>query len=89
MVPTSDIRHEALLRGHLRAFRDVGKHIRLDEERERRVLLLSADEWSRWSDFSVDGPVPINPPVSVMLRRLGAATYRLVTLSDQRAAANG
>jgi hypothetical protein len=79
--------HESLLRGQIRVFREVGKDISLDEERARRVLLLSGDDWSRWSAFSSDGPMPAAPSISVMLRRLGAATYRLVALADQRRAA--
>jgi hypothetical protein len=77
-----DTHHALLLRSHFRVFRDVGKHVRLDEDRERRLLLLSSDDWSRWSDFSLDGPLPAAPPVSVMLRRLGTATYRLAALAD-------
>jgi hypothetical protein len=83
MEVPSDTRHALLLRSHFRIFRDVGKRVRLDEDRERRVLLLSDDDWCRWSDFSLDGPLPATPPVSVMLRRLGAATYRLAALADQ------
>jgi hypothetical protein len=48
------------------------------------VLLLSAKEWSDWSDFVQDGPLPAQPQLPVMLRRLGSASHRLAVLADRR-----
>ena len=56
--------------------------VRNDEQ--RRVLLLSEQEWSDWSEFLQDGPLPVQPQLPVMLRRLGTASHRLVVMADQR-----
>jgi hypothetical protein len=84
--PGQDAHFEKLLRGQLQVFRDAGRDIRLDADRERRMLLLSDADWSRWAAFSSFGPLPADPPVPVMLRRLGAASYRLAALADRRQA---
>ena len=51
---------------------------------QRRVLLLSEQEWSDWSDFCQDGPLPAQPQLPVMLRRLGSASHRLAVLAERR-----
>jgi hypothetical protein len=73
-------RTETVLRQQILMFRDAGKAVRLNEERERRLLLLSPESWSQWSAFSAAGPVPAEPPAPVMLQRLGRASYRLAAL---------
>ena len=75
---------ESLLRDQFDVLRNVGENVRLDAERQRRVLLLSPDDWSQWESFLHDGPLPPRPPAPVMLRRLGAANYRLAALADRR-----
>jgi hypothetical protein len=77
-------RTETVLRGQLLIFRDAGKAMQLDEDRERRLLLLSRESWSQWSAFSQEGPVPNEPSVPVMLRRLGSASYRLAALPSRQ-----
>ena len=76
---------EAVLRDQFRALDQVGRQLALDEERRRRVLLIGRRDWADWSVFLRDGPLPAQPPASVMLRRLGSATYRLATLADRLA----
>jgi len=67
-------------------FSQLGVQMRLSEDEQRRVLLLSAKEWSDWSDFVQDGPLPAQPQLPVMLRRLGSASHRLAVLADRRGA---
>ncbi len=77
----------SLLRDQFRQLHIVGTQIKLDEERQRRLLLVSEGDWTGWSVFLRDGPLPAQPDVPVMLRRLGAATYRLAALADRQAMA--
>ncbi len=76
----------AVLRDQFKTLDLVGRPLQLDEERQRRVLLIDRRDWPNWSTFLQDGPLPSHPEVSVMLRRLGAATYRLATLAERRIA---
>ena len=72
-----------LLRDQFRQLHIVGTHVNLDEERQRRLLLVSEQDWPDWCRFLRDGPLPARPEVPVMLLRLGVATYRLATLCDR------
>lgn len=76
----------AVLRNQFRTLDMVGQQLSLNEERQRRVLLIDRQDWLKWSTFLRNGPLPARPEASVMLRRLGSATYRLATLADRRAA---
>ena len=73
-----------LLRDQFHALRAVSAPLNLDEDRERRVRLVPERDWQGWATFLQDGPLPSRPHAAVMLRRLGAATYRLATLADRR-----
>ncbi len=75
---------ESVVRAHFKAMRQLAATMALDEEKQRRVLLLSGRDWPNWSSFAEDGPLPPHPEPSLMLRRLGAATYRLASLSEKR-----
>ena len=77
---------ESLVRNQFRELQYVGQIVRLDEERQRRLLLLSRDDWSQWGNFLRDGPLPARPEVPVMLRRLGSVTYRVAALAERQAA---
>jgi hypothetical protein len=77
----------SLLRDQFHHFRIVGKQVNLDEERQRRLLLVSKADWPDWSGFLRDGPLPARPEAPLMLRRVGAATYRLAALADRQAMA--
>jgi len=79
---------DALARLQWQLYRDVGEEMRINDEERRRVLLLSEQEWAAWLDFADDGNLPAEPPLPVMLRRLGSATWKLASLAQrQRAAA--
>jgi hypothetical protein len=73
-----------LARSQFNMFSELGEQMRLSEDEQRRVLLLSAKEWSDWSDFVQDGPLPAQPQLPLMLRRLGSASHRLAVLADRR-----
>jgi len=75
-----------LARSQFQVFSEIGEQMRLSENDRRRVLLLSEQEWSEWSDFLGDGPMPAQPQLPEMLRRLGSASHRLAVLADRREA---
>jgi hypothetical protein len=75
-----------LARHQFQMFSDIGVQLRLSEDEQRRVLLLSKQEWASWSDFRDDGPLPAQPQLPVMLRRLGSASHRLSVLAERGAA---
>ena len=72
-----------LARSQFQLFSEIGQQIQLSDNDRRRVLLLSEQEWAQWSDFCQDGPLPAQPQLPVMLRRLGSASHRLATLADR------
>ena len=74
-----------LARSQFQVFSEIGAQMRLSDDDRRRVLLLSEQEWSEWSDFCQDGPLPAQPQLPVMLRRLGSASHRLAVLADRAA----
>jgi hypothetical protein len=79
------LHHEAMLRNEFRALRSVIEPLNMSQERQRRVLLLDQADWARWTTFLEDGPLPREPAVPVMLRRLAAATFRLAAVADRQA----
>jgi hypothetical protein len=72
-----------LARSQFEVFSEVGAQLHLTKDEQRRVLLLSEQEWSEWSDFRQDGPLPAQPQLPVMLRRLGSASHRLAVMADR------
>jgi hypothetical protein len=75
---------DGLARQQWQLYRAVGEAMHISDEGRRRVLLLSEREWSAWSDFAADGELPAEPPLPVMLRRLGSATWKLASLSERQ-----
>jgi hypothetical protein len=73
-----------LARSQFQMFRELGEQMQLSRDDQRRVLRLSEHEWSDWSDFVLEGPLPGQPQLPVMLRRLGRASHRLVVLAEHR-----
>jgi len=74
-----------LTRDQFHVFSQLGEEMHLSEDDQRRVLLLSEKQWADWSDFRQHGPLPAEPRLPVMLRRLGSASHRLAVLADRRA----
>jgi len=76
---------DKLARSQFRMFSEIGEQMELTADDQRRVLLLSDREWSAWSDFRHDdGPLPAQPQLPVMLRRLGSASHRLSMVAERR-----
>jgi hypothetical protein len=76
---------ELLVRNQLRLLQMVSRTIGIDEERQRRALLMTTDKWAEWSAFLLGGPLPSRPKLPVLLQRLGATTHRLAVLADRLA----
>ena len=79
---------DKIARDQFQVFSQIGDQMQLSAEDQRRMLLLSDKQWSDWSDFRQDGPLPAEPQLPVMLRRLGSASHRLAVLADRRARAS-
>jgi hypothetical protein len=77
---------DKIAREQFQVFSQLGDQMQLSEDDQRRVLLLSDTQWSNWADFRQDGPLPAEPQLPVMLRRLGSASHRLAVLVDRRGA---
>ena len=75
-----------LARSQLQMFSAIGEQMQLSDDDQRRVLLLSEQEWADWSDFCHDGPLPAQPQLPVMLQRLGSASHRLAVMAERRPA---
>ena len=73
-----------LARSQFQIFSLLGRQMQLSNADQRRALLLSEKEWSDWSDFMQDGPLPAQPQLPVMLRRLGSASHRLAVIAESR-----
>ena len=74
-----------VLRNQFMTLHEVGQKLNLNADRERRVLLIDHSDWVRWAHFLQNGPLPAQPAVPVMLRRLAAATYRLAAVAERHA----
>ena len=74
---------DTLVRNQFGVFDMIGNEITISDDDRRRVLLLSPTEWSAWSMMRDGGPVPAEPGLPVMLRRLGAATHRLARIAER------
>ncbi len=74
---------DKMARSQFQIFSEIGAQMRLSDDDQRRVLLLSEQEWAEWSDFRQEGPLPAQPQLPVMLRRLGSASHRLAVLADR------
>jgi hypothetical protein len=77
---------DRLARSQFQVFSEIGEQMRLSDDDQRRVLLLTKQEWADWSEFRHDGPLPAQPQLPVMLRRLGNASHRLAVIADRATA---
>ena len=62
-------------------FLSVARQVGIAEDHLRHSLDLSSDDWQRWVDILQDAPLPPQPELPQLLRRLGYVTNRL----DRRA----
>lgn len=73
-----------LARRQFHAFNEIGHGIAMTEERRRRLLSMSVQEWSAWEAFARDGGAP--PPLATLpevLLRLANASYRLAVRTER------
>jgi hypothetical protein len=70
-------------------FDRAGNVITIGDDDRRRVLLLSEQQWSAWASLRDGGPVPPEPQLPVILRRLGAAAHRLARIAERGGASPG
>jgi hypothetical protein len=69
-----------LARSQFHAFNEIGLGIALPRERRRRLLAMSAQEWSAWETFATNGGTPPSmTSLPDVLLRLANASYRLAT----------
>ena len=80
----SCIAKDNLARSQWRLYAGLGDQMQIDAEERRRMLLLDRRQWSDWEDFRSDGPLPAEPPLPVMLRRLGCASHDLALLAERQ-----
>ncbi len=73
---------DQLTRAQLEIFHAQCDQISLNHNDRRRVLELDDGIWTAWQDFLASGPLPAEPPLPEMLRRLATATFRLSVVSD-------
>jgi hypothetical protein len=76
---------DTLTRAQLAMFQALGDEISLSEEDRRRALDLDDRTWMAWSDFLSDGPLPGEPPLPEMLRRLGETGFNLSVVAERGA----
>jgi hypothetical protein len=68
---------DELTRAQLAMFHGLGDQISLTGEDRRRALDLDEHAWAAWTDFLSEGPLPAEPPLPEMLRRLGETAFQL------------
>jgi hypothetical protein len=73
---------DTLTRVQLAMFHALGNQISLSDDDRRRALDLDDRTWVAWTDFLSDGPLPGEPPLPEMLRRLGETAFNLFVLAE-------
>lgn len=73
-----------LTRAQLAIFHALGEQIALTPDDRRRALNLDDQTWAAWQAFQEDGPLPGEPPLSDMLRRLSEAAFNLAVVAECR-----
>jgi hypothetical protein len=73
------VSHDAIARGELRLFDELGALSQLTIEERCQLLALSEGEWLAWHGFLGDGPRPAWPRLPDMLVRLASAAYRVAS----------
>jgi hypothetical protein len=61
----------------------LGDEISLTADDRRRALDLTERQWLRWADFLGEGPLPVDPPLPEMLRRLAKVAFHLSLLTER------
>jgi hypothetical protein len=66
-----------LTRAQLAMFQGLGDEFSLTGDDRRLALGLDERVWAAWTEFLSDGPLPAEPAVPEMLRRLGESAFRM------------
>ncbi len=78
---------DQLTRAQLLLFHTLGDEIGLTGDDRRLALELDERTWMTWGDFLLLGPLPAEPPLPEMLRRLSESVFALAVMADRGAAA--
>ncbi len=78
-----------LIRAQFSMFHGLSDQINLTEDDRRRALDLDEPSWEAWKDFMRDGPLPVEPPPSEMLCRLGKIAFNLSVITGRTATQPG
>ncbi len=76
---------DALTRAQLTMVHALGDELGLTADDRRQALNLTERQWQVWTDFLDDGPLPPEPMLPEMLRRLGEAAFNLSLQAEQAA----
>jgi hypothetical protein len=74
---------DTLTRAQLAMFHALGNQIGLSEDDRWQALDLDARTWAMWTAFLSDGPLPGEPPLPEMLRRLGETVFNLSAVAER------
>lgn len=75
---------DSLIRAQIAMFHALSDQISLTEDDRRRALNLDDRVWMAWTDFLSDGPLPAEPPLPEMLRRLSETAFNLSIVAEAR-----
>lgn len=78
---------DSLTRAQLALVHAIADEIGLSTDDRQRALKLDDRVWNAWNDFMTDGPLPGEPPLPDMLRRLGETAFNLSTVAALRGGA--
>jgi hypothetical protein len=83
MVPALDWQAtDDIARSQLNLIHDLSDRINLTPDDRRRALDLTEREWRAWHAFLSSGPMPAQPPLPEMLRRLGHVAFNLTLVAE-------
>jgi hypothetical protein len=71
---------DRLIRAQLALFHALSDQIGMTQEDRRRALNLDDGRWAAWRLVLVDGPLPSEPSLPDMLRRLAETVFTLSTV---------
>jgi hypothetical protein len=74
---------DTLTRAQLVMFHVLSDQINLTPDDRRRALNLDESTWAAWAAFVRHGPLPSQPPLPVMLRRVGEICFNLSTIGSR------
>jgi hypothetical protein len=65
-------------------FHALSDEISLTEYNRRLILDMDEQTWLAWTAFLSGGPLPAEPPLPEMLRRLSESVFNLAMMADRR-----